>query len=86
MIDIRVLSQRFLKRESGYGSLNGRVVVTRMHTRAGLAPEASGSAQQSAKETQLISILGTSPLIYRSHVTFQGPPIPKDKNKDKNEI
>jgi hypothetical protein len=86
MIDMRVLSQRFLKQESGYGSLNGRAMVTRMHTRAGLAPEASGSAQPSAKETQLISILTMSPLIYRSHVTFQGPLIPKDKNKNKNEI
>jgi hypothetical protein len=80
MIDIPMLSQRFLKQESGYGSLNGRVTVTRMYTRAGLAPVVSGSAQQSARETQSISILGTSPLIYRGHVTFQGPLIPGDKN------
>lgn len=60
--------------------------MTRMHTRAGLAPGASGSAHQPAKETQLISILGTSPPIYRSHVTFQGPLIPKYENKNKNEI
>ena len=86
MIDMPMLSQRFLKHENGYGSLNKRVtvLVTRMHTHAGLAPEASGSAQQSARETQLISISSTSPLIYRSHVTFQGLPIPENKNK--NEI
>jgi hypothetical protein len=82
MIDMPALSQLFLKQESGYGSLNARAMVTRMHTRAGLAPEASGSAQQSAKEMQPISIPATSPLICRSHVTFQGLPIPEDKNKN----
>jgi hypothetical protein len=52
MIDTPALSQRFLKLESGYGSLTGRTRVTRTHTHAGLAPGASGSAQQSARETQ----------------------------------
>jgi hypothetical protein len=53
MIDIPVLSLRFLRLESGYGSLTARVrMMTRTHTyAAGLTPRASGSAQQSTRET-----------------------------------
>lgn len=86
MIDTPALSQRFLKQESRYGSLDGRRRVIRTYTHAGLAPGASGSAQQSARETQRISIMGTGPPICRGHVTFQGPLIPDNKNKNENGI
>ena len=77
MIDMPVLSQRFLKPESGYGNLSVRMKVTRIRMHATLAPAASGSAQ-STRKIQSILILGTRPPFYRSHVTFQGPPIPKN--------
>jgi len=80
MIDMPVFSQRFLKQESVYGNSRARMRVTHMRTHATLPPAASGSAQQSMGEIQSILILGTRPPIYRSHVTFQGPRIPKNEN------
>lgn len=87
MIDLRVLLRQFLKQGSGYGSMNGRAKLTPTRPRVGLTPGASGSAQQSAKETQTtISIPNTSPSICRGHVTFQGPLIPKHNANYNNKI
>jgi hypothetical protein len=87
MIDMRVLLRPFPKQGSGYGSMNGRAKLTPTRPRVGLTPGASGSAQQSAKETQTtISIPNTSPSICRRHVTFQGPLIPKHSNKYNKKI
>jgi len=50
--------------------MNERAKLTPIRPRVGLTPGASGSAQESAKETQTtISIFNTSP---SRHVTFQG--------------
>jgi hypothetical protein len=87
MIDMRMLLRLFLKQGSGYGSMNRRAKLTPIRPRVGLTPGASGSAQQSAKETQTtISIFNTSPSICRRHVTFQGPLIPKHNVNYNNKI
>jgi hypothetical protein len=87
-IDMRVLWRLFLKQESGYGSMNKRrAKLTPTRPRVGLTPGRSGSAQQSAKETQTtISIFNTSPSICRRHVTFQGHLIPKHNTNYNNKI
>jgi hypothetical protein len=67
--------------------MNGRPKLTPTRPRVGLTPGASGSAQQSAKETQTtISIFDMSPSICRRHVTFQGPLIPKHNANYNNKI
>ena len=80
-IDTPVSLQRYLKQGSAYGSMNGMAILTPTRPCARLTPGASGSAQQSARETQrTISIFNTSPPICRRHVTFQGPHIPNNNN------
>ena len=80
-IDTPVLLQRYLKQGSAYGSMSGRAILTPTRPCTRPTPGASGSAQQSARETQeTISIFNTSPPICRRHVTFQGPPIPNNNN------